>query len=480
MIVNSRPSARRAAAAAAIAALLVASPVVAQKAPAPAPAKAQAPTSRTPKPKQALKLPALERFTLDNGLEVAFMRVDAAPVVSVQVWYHVGSKDEARDRRGSAHMFEHMMFKGTDHVPPEEHARHINRLGGYVNATTNEDATFYFQSLPAEHLDFAIQLEAERMRNLVFRDDMVATEKEVVKEEIRQQENNPLAKGFLRFLEIAYSKHPYAWTAGGTIADLDATTTKDLETFYDTYYQPNNALLVVAGNVTLDQVKASAEAHFGKLARGAEPPRPADKAPEPAQTEQRRETVEPGQVGLTLVGYKVPEAKHVDVYALQVLSLILGSGESSRLKLRIKAVDKTTKQPLGLDAGSQILVREHPGLLAVIGAYLDPGATAAIEAALLDEVAKLATKGPAAEELRKAKNQIQAGFVFGLEDAAGIGQQIGLSWILTGDPGQWLRDLDELEKVSAADVQRVAKDYLSPEKATIVTIPPRGAAKAGK
>ncbi len=372
------------------------------------------------------------------------------------------------------------MFKGTPHVAPEEHARHINRLGGYVNAATTEDATYYYETLPAEHLDFAIKLEAERMRTLVFRDDMVATEKEVVKEEIRDQQNNPLARGFLRFLEVAFTKHPYAWTAGGTIADLDATTTADLKAFYDTYYQPNNALLVVVGNVTLDDVKASVTKHFGALTRGPAPPRPADAAAEPTQTAQRREVVDPGQLGLTLVGYKIPEAKHVDVYALQVLALILGSGESSRLKQRIKAVDKQSKQPLGLDAGAQILIREHPGLLAIFAAYLDPAVTATIEKALLEEVAAMASKAPTASELRKAKNQVQAGFVFSLDNASGIGEQIGLSWILTGDPGQWMRDLDELEKVSAADVQRVAKSYLTPEQATIVAIPPRGAAKAEK
>ena len=433
--------------------------------------------SAQPAKSQALKMPTIERFTLENGLEVAYMHVDTAPVVSVQVWYHVGSKDEPRDRRGSAHMFEHMMFKGTERVRPEDHARHINRLGGYVNATTNEDATWYYETLPAEYVDFAIQLEAERMRNLVWREEMVATEREVVKEEIRQQENNPIAKGFLRFLEIAYTKHPYAWTAGGTIADLDKTTIEDLKTFYDTYYQPNNALLVVVGDVTLDEVKASAEKHFGAIPKANEPPRPADAAPEPPQTEARREVVEPGQVGILIAGYKVPEAEHDDVYALQVLSLVLGAGESSRLRQRIKRIDPKTKRPLGVEAGAQVLVREDPGLFAVIGVFLDPAVAGAVEKALMDEVATIAAKGPTAQELRKAKNQIQSGFVYGLESVDGVANQIGLSWILTGDPTQFLRDLDALEQVTAADVKRVAKEYLQPSRATVVVIPPQGAAQ---
>ncbi|MBS1119949.1 MAG: peptidase domain protein, partial [Deltaproteobacteria bacterium] len=138
------------------------------------------------------KLPTIETFTLANGLAVAVLASDAAPVVAVQVWYHAGSKDEPRDRRGSAHMFEHMMFKGTAHVRAEAHAQFINGIGGYVNAQTDEDATHYINTLPADYLDFAIKLEAERMRNLMFRPEMIAVEREVVKEEIRQQENSPI------------------------------------------------------------------------------------------------------------------------------------------------------------------------------------------------------------------------------------------------------------------------------------------------
>jgi zinc protease len=173
------------------------------------------PTSARAQAKPAIaKLPSIETFQLANGMSVAVLPTDAAPVVAVQVWYRAGSKDEERNRRGSAHMFEHMLFKGTARMRPEAHAQFINGLGGYVNAQTDEDATHYINTLPSDYLDFALQLEAERMRGLLFRPEMIGAEKEVVKEEIRQQENSPIAKGFLRFLEIAFTKHPYAWTAG--------------------------------------------------------------------------------------------------------------------------------------------------------------------------------------------------------------------------------------------------------------------------
>jgi zinc protease len=391
----------------------------------------------------------------------------------VQVWYHAGSKDEPRDRRGSAHMFEHMMFKGTQHVRSEAHAQFLNGLGGYVNAQTDEDATHYIDTVPAGYLDFAVQLEAERMRNLMFRPDMIATEKEVVKEEIRQQENSPIAKGFLRFLDIAYTKHPYAWTAGGTIKDLDATSPADLKKFYDAYYQPNNAMLVVVGKATTNEVKASAEKWFGKIPQAAAPPRPAASAQEPLQDKKRREVVEPGQIGLTLVGWHIPAAKDKDTYALQVASIILGAGDSSRIKVRLKG-DKS-HPAIALDGGMEALVREDPGMTIALGAFLDPKQEEGVEGAIFDEVQKLGEKGPAADELRKAKNQVQSGFTFSLEHAQGLAEAIGRSWIQTGDPSQFMRDVDEIEKVSASDVKRVVKQYLGSDRATVVVIPPKGA-----
>jgi zinc protease len=449
----------------------VAAAALAAVAPAAAAAQPAKAAAAKPAARSALALPTLERFRLDNGLEVAFMPLPGAPAVSVQVWYHVGSKDEPRDRRGSAHMFEHMMFKGSQRVRAEDHARSVSRIGGYVNAVTNEDATYYVNVLPADYLDHALALEAERMRNLLFREEMVATEREVVKEEIRQQENNPLTVGLLRFLEIAYTKHPYSWTAGGTIAELDATTKGDLRRFYDAYYVPNNAMLVVTGAVTADEVRAAAEKWFGTIARGAPPARPADTSPEPEQSAKRREVVAAGQIGLVLGGYHIPGAAHDDIFALQVAGLVLGAGESSRMTERL-----VRKDGVAVQAGAPLLVREHPGLLAWFAVYLDPQAVTAIETALLDEVASLGRSGPTPDELRKAKNQLQASLAFGLEDVAGLAEQIGSSWILSGDPARWMNDLARYQAVTAADVQRVVQKYLHENNLTVVVVPPAGAA----
>jgi zinc protease len=462
------------------AALALAVPTAALAQPAPRPPAPSRPAPAPPGPvappaKGVLKLPTLEQWTLDNGLRVAFLRQDAAPVVAVEVWYHVGSKDEARDRRGSAHMFEHIMFKGTERVRPEAHAAFISKVGGDANAHTTEDATAYLQVVPADQLDFVLSLEAERMRHLLFRDDMIATEREVVKEEIRQQENDPIASGLLRFLQVAYTKHPYAWTAGGTIADLDRTTPADLKAFYDTYYQPSNALVVVVGAVTTAEVKTAVETRFGSIPGAPPPPRPADASPEPEQTARRHDVVEPGQIGIVFAGWKIPAAKHPDIYALQILSLVLGAGDSARLRQRIRNPDPKTKKELGVEAATPILVREHPGLFLALGVFRDAAATAGVEAAIQDELDKVAAKPITADELRKAKNQVLSSFVFGLDSPLGLAEQIGQSWILTGDPGQFLTDVDAIERVTAADVSRVARTYLTAARATVVVVPPRSA-----
>lgn len=437
---------------------------------------ALSPTQLTPAqaaPKPSLALPQIETFSLANGLSVAVLPQPGSSAMSVQVWYRAGSKDEARDRRGSAHMFEHMMFKGTRRVRPEEHARHVNRVGGYANAETREDSTHYVNVVPPTMLDFTLSLEAERMRGLLFRKEMIDLEREVVKEEIRAAQASPIARGFERFLAEAYTRHPYAWTPGGALGDLDATTPADLQAFYDAYYQPGNALVVVVGDTTADAVKASVEKYFGAIPTApAPPPRPADLAPEPPQTAPRRVVAEPSQIGLVLTGYKLPPAKHRDTYALQAASLLLGGGDASRLQQRIEKPPPGGKEALGVQAGAEARLLEHPGIFVTLGVFLDPASASAVEQALAEEVARLGAKGPSAEELRKAKNQIQAYFVAGLEDVQGIAGQIGESWILTGDPRQWVADLAEFEKLTIKDVQRVITTYLTPAQATTVIIPP--------
>ena len=278
--------------------------------------------------------PRSRPFTLANGLQVAFLQLDTAPVVAVQVWYHAGSKDEPRDRRGSAHMFEHMMFKGTEHVRPEAHAQMLNGVGGYVNAQTDEDATHYINTVPSDYLDFAIQLEAERMRHLLFRKDMIDGEREVVKEEIRQQENSPLAKGFLKFLDDRVHEASVRVDRGrqhqGSRRDdargsaRSSTTRTTSRTTRCSSSSARSTLAAGQGErrevVRHDPEGRRAAAPVAKTRRSRRRPRSATRSSSPVRS------------GITIVGWHIPAAKDKDIYALQVASIILGAGDSSRLK----------------------------------------------------------------------------------------------------------------------------------------------------
>jgi zinc protease len=428
---------------------------------------APAPAATAPG-KRGLPLPDVKAWKLDNGLQVLFLPAHDTPVVTVQVFYHVGSKDEPRDRRGTAHMFEHLMFKGSEHVRADEHARMIDELGGDTNAFTAWDVTGFQDTLPREHMDFAVQLEAERMRGLLFRPSVIDSVREVVKQEKRMRDASPLARAVEELSGLAFTKHPYAWSAAGEPSELDQLDAKQLKAFYDTYYQPNNAALVVVGDVAEEDVKASAQKWFGKLAKAADPPRPADAAAEPAQSEARRAVGDkPGQLGIVIGGYRIPASKHPDMLALRVAANILTEGESSRIKQRILHKDK-----IGVGAGGQVLALEQPGLFFVFAAHLRPEEASRCEKALAEEVAKLGASGPAAKELDKAKNQMSSRFVFGMESVNGLAQQIGMSWINSGDGRAWLKEYEGIQAVTAADVARVVKTYLKPSNLTVMLVPP--------
>jgi zinc protease len=429
----------------------------AKAAPAAAPARPRGPA-----------LPAIDTWTLDNGLAVYYLGVHDSPVVSVQMFYRVGSKDEPRDRRGSARIFNYMMFQGSTRVPAAAHARMVGELGGTVNAFTQWDVSAYQNTVPRQYLDFAVQLEAERMRKLLLRPSMVAAEREVMKRERRARiDASPLARTVEAFFALAYLNHPYAWGPSGAIEDLELLTPEELQVFYDRYYQPNNAALVVAGDVTRAQVEATARTWFGAIPRAEEPPRPAAQAVEPPQDTLRRSAADSaGKLGIVMGGYHIPAASHADIPALRVAASVLSDGESSRLAQRLVRGDK-----IAVSTAGQVLALEHPGMFFVYGAHLAADEAAPLEKGLLDEVTRLGTQAVPAKELDKAKNQLIAKLVFGLGTVQGLAEQVGQSWALRGDGRAWLGDIAALSAVTAADVQRVAKKYLVPSNLTLLIVP---------
>jgi zinc protease len=429
------------------------------------PKAASATAASVPSPRLDVK-----SWSLPNGLNVLFLADHKAPIATAQIFYHVGSKDEHVGIRGVAHMFEHLMFKGSTHVPPEEHARLLKEVGGVVNAFTTEDLTAYHDTVPPSYLGFALELEAERMRNLKLFPTTIDSERHVVEEEKRLRvDNDPVGKAIERFRALAFTKHPYSWTAIGTIEDLEKVTPADCQRFYDTYYQPNNATLIIVGDLDEQAVRDLVNKHFGPIPRGPTPPRVYQA--EPPQTAPRTTTMEMEvQIPVIVGGYHIPRASDPDVPALEVLATILSAGESSRLNQRLVHHDH-----LAIAAGGVTESMEDSGLFIVYAAYLPNRDGAKVQAELAEEVAHVRETAVGADELDKAKNQLAAGFVFGLETVDGVATRLGQAQYVEGDWHRFIEGATRYLAVTAADVQRVAQKYLIDTNFTRVTLVPPGA-----
>jgi zinc protease len=390
-------------------------------------------------------------------------------VVTAQLFYHAGGKDEPADKRGIAHMFEHMMFKGSKNLAPEQHARFIDSVGGHENAFTTDDITGYHNTVPPPALDFTLKLEAERMRNLVLIQKTIDSEREVVKEELRLRvENSPVGKALDKVLHMTYQQHPYMQSPIGEKKMLDTVTPADCQKFYDTYYQPNNALLIIVGDTDEKTVRAAVDKHFGPIPAGPTPPRPADAKPEPEQKELRDATLTlPVQLPVLVGAYHIPGGASDDIYALEVLQQILSGGESSRLYQRLVRKDKTA-----VAAGGFAWSREHPGIFISFAAYLPNQDAAKIKTALDEEIARVSQLPVEERELAKARNQLAARAVFRRERVTDTAQTMGVSWVVSGDPFRAWSAPAKYDAVTAADVQRVAQKYLTKNNLSLVTLQP--------
>ena len=414
---------------------------------------------------------AVRRWELPNKLKVIFVPDHKAKVVSVQVFYHVGGKDEPADKRGIAHMFEHMMFKGSRRLRPEEHARFIDAVGGNENAFTGDDGTAYHNNVPPAALDFTLALEAERMHALELTQKTIDSERQVVIEELRvSQENNPVMKAVDRMLHLAYTVHPYRQDPIGEKRMLETVTIADCKKFYDTYYQPNNATVIVVGDTDEKTVRALVAKHFGPIPAGAEPPRPASALKEPEQTQLRTAVVAiPVQLPFVVGAYHIPAAESPDLFPLAVLERILSGGESSRLFQRLVRKDKSAVM-----AGGELMEHEEPGLFLVFGAFLPGGDAGKVRRALDEEIARIVDQPVDARELAKARNQLAMHTVETRERVGELATQIGVDSIVAHDPLRVYSAAARYDAVSAADVQRVAKKYLVPSNQSVVTLQPLG------
>ncbi|MFW6085805.1 MAG: M16 family metallopeptidase [Myxococcota bacterium] len=411
----------------------------------------------------------VDRYALGNGLRVLVMEDASAPVVSYQTWFRVGSRHEKPGKTGLAHLFEHLMFNETEHLPAGEFDRLLEAAGGETNAATWTDWTFYYENLPKDALELAVRLEADRMAHLVLRDAQVSSEKEVVANERRYRVDDDVEGATNEQLyKVAFSKHPYHWPTIGWMRDIEGFTIEDCRAFYKTYYAPNNATIVVVGDVQAKDALGLVQEHYGGY-RAARLPeeRPVS---EPAQRRERRKTLRlPTATEKLQLGYHGPALADDDWVTLTLANDILFGGRSSRVYRRL--VEDTE---IASECRGSIAPFQHPGLYEMWVA-MRPGHGAQEAMALLDEEIDRIREEPVSEhDLDKAKNRYELGFLHGMETANGKGEQIGFYETVLGDPGRIFESLDAYRRVTTEDVQRVARKYLVRKRRTVITVLPTG------
>ena len=419
----------------------------------------------------AVKLPHSEvaKLRLSNGLQALLVEVHDAPVVSVEVWYHVGSKDEPPGRTGFAHLFEHLMFQGTKNLAPEQFSDYVVRSGGLDNAYTTEDATVFWETIPGSYLPVALWLEADRMRNLQITEPIFKTEREVVKEERRERfDNQPYGTVVETLYQHAFTVHPYRHMTIGSMEDLDRASLDDIRAFYDTYYVPNNATLVVVGDFEKAEAQKLVEQDFGPLERGAVSlDRAERKIPtEPPQGRQRVEKLTQDVALPAFVeGYHMPADGLPDAYPLRLAAKILSEGESSRIYRRL-VYDKQ----IAVQAMSSGNFTEDPNLFFVFAVMNAGHAPAEGEAEVDAELGRLKAALVSSQELEKAKHQVLRDFILSRQSDQSRGEELGYAAVILKDPDLLDSELDRFLAVTPEDVQRVARKYFVPENMTLVEV----------
>jgi len=400
---------------------------------------------------------------LTNGLKVLLIEVPKAPVVTVQVWYKVGSRNEVMGRAGLSHMLEHMMFKGTAKYPNGTFSRTIRKNGGNDNAFTSQDFTAYFENLAGDRVELALELEADRMQGLILDEKEFQLEREVVKEERRlRSEDDPQSFLVESLFAQAFLIHPYHWPVIGWFPDLNAMTLEDLQRHYDLYYSPNNATLVIVGDIKAEALLPTIKRLFEPIPKGPSPPQ--QSIAEPEQRGERRIIVKrEAQVPFVMAGYRVPNYTSEDSYPLTILESILSQGKSSRLYRSLVYEQKTA-----LAVGAEYsLLQADPDLFYCF-ALVKPGQKVQeVEQALYRELELIHTTPPTEQELQRAKNQVEASYVFGQDSnfrqamLLGQAESVGAGWRHVE------QFLARIRSVTAEEVQRVARRYLIEDARTV-------------
>ena len=411
-------------------------------------------------------------FRLPNGLRVILHEDHSTPIVAVNIWYHVGSKDEVPGRTGFAHLFEHMMFQGSKNYD-DDFFKPLQEAGGTLNGSTNPDRTNYWEVVPSNFLELALFLEADRMGNLLdaMTEEKLANQRSVVQNEKRQNyDNRPYGLVSAKIAETLYPKdHPYSWLTIGSLADLTAASMDDVKDFFRRFYTPNNASLVIAGDINPAQARQLVEKHFGKVARG-----PEVKTVNPVQPRIERETrvAMDDRVSLprAYMVWHTPPQFSKDEAALDTLASVLSGGKGSRLYRSL-----VYERQIASDVQAFNNAREIAGTFSVVATAKQGKTLAELEAAIDEELAKIKASAPAADEIERAYNGREAAVIYGLQTVGGFGgksDQLNAYAVFRDDPGFFSRDLARYRDVKAEDVRRVAREYIT-DKRLIVNVTPR-------
>ncbi len=409
--------------------------------------------------------------TLDNGLRVILSEDRSTPIVHLQVWYHVGSRDEPPGRTGFAHLFEHLMFQGSHNLARGEHLAMISRVGGDANAYTTDDATVLHDTVPAHYLPLVLWMEADRMATLRISQAGLDAEREVVKEERRlRYENEPFGLLNEILYEHAFTTHPYRHTTIGSMADLEAARIEDVREFFDTYYVPENATVALVGDFDTEYALQLVEHFFGRVPRATRPV-PRDLPREPPPVGSRSLTVEADNWPLpaVVVAHPITYDGHPDAYPLHILSKILSDGQSARIHRRLVYEDQ-----LAVSAFGQGVLIEDPNLFYAVALVPPGGDTAEVADALIAELDRAKTDPPAERELQRAKNQFARDYVIGRITIEQKALHLAHAVVAHDDVTTADAEFDIFMTVTAADVQRVAETYLRDDTRLVLTILPRG------
>lgn len=415
----------------------------------------------------------IESYSLPNGLKVHLVEDHSSQVVAVDVWYDVGARNERPGRTGFAHLFEHMMFQGSANVKKAEHFQFVEKAGGLLNGSTTIDRTNYFEVLPSNRLNLGLWLEADRMRSLAITQTNLDNQREAVKEERRMRmDNQPYIGVVVDSIASLYDREKcfaYAHSVIGSMADLDAAKVEDVSAFFKMYYAPNNASLVVAGDFSTVEVKKLIEQYFGDVPRVTPPPKVT--CEQPFNTGELRRTVTDKNATLpaAVTFFRVPDEAADDHPALDLLSTILGQGESSRLNRTVvrEAKAAAAAQTLGLYGPTR-----GPNSFAVLAIANQGFKVDSVQKLVAAQVQRVVTDGVTDEELAKAKNAFRAGKIMERETALNIAESVHYAETFLGDPAKVNTDLARYGAVTVADIKRVAAKYLTPANSLVLMIVP--------